>query len=142
MYTLFVYIHDIVGELSCLQSHYYFSPSGQFWNIPMQVVPYTGRVRPDASSDGYYVITTNHPDEGMRQFVGWIWPRTWENQHEYCLYSGQYQGGPLYEIVDDTVNDGVIFGTYDDYEVDSSYATNFSYTHFDKSQCVSPVTSA
>ena len=108
----------------------------------MQVVPYTGRVRPDSSSDGYYVITTNHPDEGMRQFVGWIWPLTWEHQLEYCLYSGQYQGGPLYEIVDDTVNNGVIFGTYDDYEVDSSYGTDFAYTHFNISQCVSPVTSA
>ena len=101
----------------------------------MQVEPYTGPVQPDSSSDGYYVITTNHPDEGMRQFVGWIWPLTWEHRSEYCLYAGQYQGGPLYEIVDDSVNNGVIFGTYDDYEVDSSYATDFAYSHFNESQC-------
>ena len=109
---------------------------GQFWNVPIQVEPYTGPVQEGVNGDNYYVITTNHPDEPQRSFVGWLWPLTWEYKLEYCLYAGQNQAGPLYEILDDTVNSPVIFGEYTDYRLDTPYATNFSYSHFEESNCV------
>ncbi|XP_064387566.1 uncharacterized protein LOC135335869 isoform X2 [Halichondria panicea] len=108
---------------------------GQFWNVPIQVQPYTGPVQDGVNSDGYYVVTTNHPNEPPRSFVGWLWPLTWEYKMEYCLYAGQNQAAPLYEILDDTVNSPVIFGEYTDYIVDSPYATDFSYSHFEESRC-------
>ncbi len=56
---------------------------------------------------------------------------------EYCLYAGQNQAGPVYDIVDDSMNNAVIFGEYNDYKVDSPYATAFNYSHFDEVQCSS-----
>ncbi len=58
---------------------------------------------------------------------------------EYCLYAGQSQAGPLYEIVDDSVNNAVIFGEYSDYRVASSYATAFDYSHFEEGRCTGSV---
>ncbi len=77
--------------------------SGQFWNVPIQVQPYTGPVQDGVNSDGYYVITTNHPNEPQRSFIGWLWPLTWEYKIVLSL---------VYEILDDTVNSPVIFGEY------------------------------
>ncbi len=104
--------------------------------MPIQVERYTGPVRSGESSDGYYVITTNHPNEPPRSFIGWLWPLTWEYRMEYCLYAGQNQAGPLYEILDDNVNNAVIFGEYGDYRVASPYATAFNYTHFEEDRCI------
>ncbi len=59
---------------------------------------------------------------------------------EYCLYAGQRQAGARYEILDDTVNSPVIFGEYTDYIVDSPYATDFSYSHFEESRCSGDIT--
>ncbi len=112
------------------------SSTGQFWNVPIQVQPYTGPVKEGVNGDSYYVITTSHPDEPPRSFVGWLWQVTWEKKKEYCLYAGNRQAGPLYEILDDTVNSPVIFGKYADYKVDTPYDTDFSYSHFNESECV------
>ncbi len=96
---------------------------------------YTGPVRDGANCDSCYVITTNHPDEPPRSFVGWLYPLTWEYRREYCLYAGENQAGPLYEILDDSMNSPVIFGTYRDYIVAEPYATDFNYSHFEESRC-------
>ena len=93
---------------------------------------YTGLLRDGTSGEGYYIITVSHPEEEVRQFVGLLYPLTWEFREEYCLYAGQQRTD---EVADETVNGPVISGTYSDYRVDGAFQTGFKFTHFNESNC-------
>jgi len=58
---------------------------------------------------------------------------TWEFEKHPCIYVGNSQAGPIQEV--DAPNDSVIEGEYTDYEVDSMFATDFIYSHFETSRC-------
>ncbi|XP_064388126.1 uncharacterized protein LOC135336294 [Halichondria panicea] len=109
---------------------------GQFWNIPILVEPFTGFIRSSASIDNLYQVTIEHPNE-RREFTAWLYPLTWEYRREYCLYTGNQQAGPVYEV--ESPNDPVIEGTYADYIVDTAYGTDFAFTHFNERRCNSVV---
>ena len=55
---------------------------------------------------------------------------TWKFEKRVCYYVGNTQAGQLAEVSDP--NDSVIEGTYNDYKVDSLFATNYVYSHFTK----------
>ena len=105
--------------------------TGQFWNIPIDVVRYSqsfgGAVRSDT-----YEITVNYPGQ-RRQFVGLLHPLTWELESRQCLYVGNRQGGPIDEV--DDPNDSVLQGKYDDYEIGNLFDTEFDYGHFEDDRC-------
>ena len=108
--------------------------TGQFWNIPIQVTPFTysnGTVVEDV-----FTIAVSHPDGSMRRFTGWHYPVTWEFLERPCLYVGNGQGGPIDEIEDP--NDSVIEGTYVDYKVESAFDTSHMFSHFDEANCPPP----
>ncbi len=107
--------------------------AGQFWNIPIVVEPFTGTLREDASADNLYQVTVQHPNE-VRRFTAWLYPLTWEYRREYCLYAGNQQAGPVYEVLDP--KDSVIEGTYEDYFTDSAYDPGFSFNQFNASSCL------
>ena len=71
----------------------------------------------------------NDPDHSpmppYRSFLGDLFPRTWDNTREECLYVGNGQGGPSAEFP--VFRDSVIEGRYTDYIVDSIFATDFAY---------------
>ena len=106
---------------------------GQFWNVPVSIVPYTGLTNGEQLSSDY-IITVNHPDSDPRNFVGLKYNLTWESERRVCYYSGNSQAGPISEV-DPDVNDPVIEGNYREYKVDSLFATNFKYAHFEESRC-------
>ena len=58
---------------------------------------------------------------------------TWEHEARVCYYAGNSQAGKV--AGDPAVNDPVIEGSYADYKVDSLFATDFKYSHFDESRC-------
>ena len=58
---------------------------------------------------------------------------TWEFEKRPCLYVGNSQAGPLGEDV--VPNDSVIEGVYSDYEVESMFASDFTFSHFEESRC-------
>ena len=105
--------------------------AGQFWNIPINVVQYTQPIDGVVRSDTY-TITVNHPGQ-RRQFVGFLYPLTWEFEENQCLYVGNGQGGPIDEV--DDPNAPVLYGDYTDYKVDSIFGTEFDYGHFQSSRC-------
>jgi len=105
--------------------------AGQFWNIPIDVVRYNQSIDGAVRSDTY-TITVNYPNQ-RRQFVGFLYPLTWELDFRQCLYVGNKQGGPIGEVNDP--NDPVLQGEYQDYEVDNIFGTAFQYSHFDDSRC-------
>ena len=127
MCSMFVCTH-MHKRVSTYVSHLY---TGQFWNIPINVVRYTqpidGVVRDDT-----YSITVNYPGQ-RRQFVGFLYPLTWEFEENQCLYVGNGQGAPIDEV--ESPNDPVIYGNYSDYKVDSIFGTEFDYDHFDSARC-------
>ena len=92
--------------------------------------PIDGVVRSDT-----YFITVNYPGQA-RQFVGFLYPLTWEFEENQCLFVGNGQGGPIDEV--DNPNDPVIYGEYTDYKVDSIFGTEFDYDHFQSSRCSLP----
>ena len=108
--------------------------TGQFWNIPIDVVRYNqsfgGAVRSDT-----YTITVNYPNQ-RRQFVGLLHPLTWELDFRQCLYVGNRQGGPIDEVSDP--NDPVLQGEYTNYRVNDLHGTNFAFAHFESSRCSTP----
>lgn len=96
---------------------------------------YTGPLRDGSDpGDNAYSVTVNYIDQPPRMFVGWLFPITWEVRQEYCIYAGNGQGGWAYEVPD-PFNDPVIEGNYADYRVDSAFATEFQYSHFEENRC-------
>ena len=110
-----------------------FFPTGQFWNVPVDVIENTDSFN-GVFCDDDYIITVNYPGTPPRRFVGLRYSVTWEFEKRPCYYVGNSQAGPLGETVDP--NDSVIEGTYRDYEVNSLFSPDFEFSHFDKTQCV------
>ena len=109
-----------------------FSIPGQFWNVPVTVSSYTGLFGGEDRTDDY-IITVDHPQSDPRSFVGLKYSVTWEFEKRVCYYVGNTQAGKLAEVSDP--NDSVIEGDYTDYKVDSLFATDFKFSHFDVSRC-------
>ena len=60
-----------------------------------------------------------------RSFLGDLYPRTWDNTKEECLYVGNSQGGPVRGF--GSFTDSVIEGIYTDYIVPSLFATEYQF---------------
>ena len=108
--------------------------TGQFWNVPVTVVPYDGDFG-DGPRDDDYLITVMHPEAAARRFVGLRSEITWEFERSVCYYVGNSQAGEIAEVSDPNDNDSVIEGVYSDYQVDSLFATDYTYTHFNEGRC-------
>ena len=119
--------------MSCYAVVSYYA--GQFWNIPIDVFPYSGPYKDPAEEGLRYVIQVSHPDSAEpRVFTGLFHDLTWEYEEGPCFYAGNRQGGTIMEI--DDPNDPVIEGSYLDYRVATAFETDFKYSHFDKSRCI------
>ena len=100
--------------------------------MPITVSEFTGLFNGVQRSDDY-VITVDHPEYDPRSFVGLKADVTWEFEERVCYYVGNTQAGKLAEVEDPDPNDSVIHGTYDNYKVDSLFATDYLYSHFEGS---------
>ena len=91
-------------------------------------------MRPGASGENLYEIYFERDGSPQRGFTGSFYPLTWEQQEGPCLYAGNREGGPIYNIL--SPNDPVIEGTGADYEVPSAFdETGYIFSRFDDSQC-------
>jgi len=108
--------------------------AGQFWNIPVNAEPFNGTLRDGTEPTDNYIVTVSHPDSESRRFLATFLPRTWERGSKRpCLYAGNSQAGQTDELL--SINDPVIEGRYVDYQLDSPFATEFEYSHFDETMC-------
>lgn len=108
---------------------------GQFWNVPVGVTPYTGQLRSGEQSQGRFVLNLTTPGSEPRSFTGWLYNLTWEFEEGPCLYVGNRQAGPIYEVRNP--NDEVIASLYSDYRVQSAFSEeNYDFGMFDESRCV------
>jgi len=113
--------------------------SGQFWNNPVSVVPYSlgsgdGLLHPRLSSLDLYTVTVTTSGVA-RSYVGVYHKVTWEHREESCLYVGDNQASPLgYSL---TPNDGVLEGDYRDYVVNTDFSElgPFKFGLFDEGSC-------
>lgn len=113
-----------------------FSHAGQFWNVPVRVTAYTGNVKSGAPDGERYVINITRPGSTrMASFTGFFYDLNWEFEKQPCLYVGNRQGGPLYEI--EKPNDRVIEGSsYKNYIVPGLFNENdYLFGRFDNSRC-------
>ena len=97
---------------------------GQFWNIPIGVE--------DFAVDPYYTITVNPTGGTTRSFVSSLYERPWEIMLP-CLFTGDRQGGETNAFGDP--NDSVLEGSYQDYEVNDLFSTDFTFSIFDSAAC-------
>ncbi|KAL5468739.1 hypothetical protein EMCRGX_G029850 [Ephydatia muelleri] len=101
---------------------------GQFWNIPISMVHYSGTLPQGYDSiDPLYIITINPPHSPSRSFLGEQYGRTWDNTKKTCYYSGGAQGGRTGVASPD---DSVIEGAYTDYITSDIFSTLFRYNQF------------
>ena len=109
---------------------------GQFWNIPVDVSSFVGELFfPEESTEDLYTVTLTTTGMGPRSFTGWLYSLTWERERQPCLYVGDAQGGPVYEVV--SPNDGVLASTYRDYQVEGAFSEeNYSFRKFSEQQCL------
>ncbi len=108
--------------------------TGQFWNIPVNISPYTGSSRDGSVIAGGYIIniTTSGKD---RSYTGLLHDITWDSKAGPCLYAGNRQSGSIYEIIDP--NDGVIESIYTEYRVESAFSeASYTFSLFDEARCV------
>ena len=109
--------------------------AGQFWNIPVNAEPFNGTLRDGTEPTDNYIVTVSHPDSESRRFLATFLPRTWERGSKRpCLYAGNSQAGQTDEFL--SINDPIIEGSYDDYELDSPFATQYKYSRFDETMCM------
>ena len=135
--------HGLLGRFYTVRSKDYdslvafFPFSGQFWNIPVSIAPYTGLLRDNSQAEGRFVIniTTSGSDPPVqRSYTGWLYDLTWEFQEGPCLYVGNRQAGPIYEVMDP--NDNVIEDRYKNYKVDSAFSEEgFDFGIFMEERC-------
>jgi hypothetical protein len=110
---------------------------GQFWNIPMSVVPYTlpsGIVATPAQQAAItsmrpYYVKVAYPESPFRQFTAFLHHREWDKTLAPCLYAGNRQGGPMAELPGRS--DSVIDGHYRDYLTSGLYEDSFKYSKFE-----------
>ena len=119
----------VCTHMSKLMNFFY---TGQFWNIPINVVRYNEQIRGDVRADAY-TITVNYPGQ-QRQFVGFLYSLNWELEENWCLYVGNRKGGPINEV--DNPNDPVLQGEYTDYKVDNIFGTEYVFGHFESARCM------
>ncbi len=108
--------------------------TGQYWNIPVDVTPYIGQLRSGAPATGRFVLNLTTFGSGPRSFTGWLYDLTWEFDKGPCLYVGDRQGGPIYEVPNP--NDWVIAELYTDYLVQSAFSEeNYNLGLFSEERC-------
>lgn len=112
-----------------------FNSAGQFWNIPVDISAFEGTLRDGSPATNRYVINIT-TDSTSRSYTGWLYDLTWEFEEGPCLYVGNRQSGPIYEVR--TPNDGVIENIYSDYQVSSAFSEeDYVFGLFDESMCSS-----
>ena len=110
--------------------------SGQFWNVDVEVEEYTGLFNGKDEDNDYVITVKGPPPQIEKSFVGIRSTVTWEFEDRPCLYVGNSQAGPLGETLDPGVNDAVIEGVYEEYEVDSMFSTYYMYKRFNEDLCL------
>lgn len=118
--------------------HILFHHAGQFWNVPVNLEPYTGLDRNGMPVNNRYQI--NVPSRSLpstdRLFTGIFYEFNWSHERKPCLYAGNRQAGPIYEIP--SPNDPVIEGNYRDYKVPGAFEEEgYKYGLFDSDRCES-----
>lgn len=109
--------------------------SGQFWNVPVSVEPFLGVDRNNNSVPGRYVVNVTSSLTGeKRSYTGWLYDLTWSFEDAPCLYVGNRQAGPIYQVKDP--NDPIIEGSYLQYRAPSLFSEGgFDYGLFDEENC-------
>ncbi len=108
--------------------------AGQYWNIPVDVTPFTGQLRSGEQATGRFVLNLTTFGSAPRSFTGWLYDLTWEFEEGPCLYVGNRQGGPIYEVPNP--NDRVIAELYSDYRVESAFSEeNYDFGLFSEDRC-------
>ena len=113
--------------------------SGQFWNIPVSIAPYTGLLRDGNPSQDRFVIniTTSGSDPTVqRSYTGLLHDLTWNYKDVAgpCLYVGNKQGGPIYEVKNP--NDNVIEEIYAEYKVGGAFSEDgYGFGIFMEERC-------
>ena len=118
----------------------FFILAGQFWNRPIRVVPFSG-VMTDGSvaPDNTYEVRitsrrSNGAEQVLRSLTGLLEDLLWEGGEGPCLYAGNSQGGPIYEV--ENPNDPVIEGVYKDYRVQGLFEeSQYVFAQFDETKC-------
>lgn len=101
--------------------------TGQFWNIPVSVEPYTAI----SGTSNLFNVTIFPVESSPRSFLGGMYDYSWDHSFETCLYSGSGQGGPGGEVPD--LTGSVIEGIYKDYIVESLFETDYKFSHVEGS---------
>ena len=89
-------------SLQCFINPLHSYIAGQFWNIPVTVVPYSG----EQALPEHFVVTVSPPNRPARRFIAVRFSHNWDNSPGPCMYVGNSQGAPSGEVTDP--NDSVI----------------------------------
>ena len=83
-----------------------------------------------------YRVDLKPSNRPPQSFIGFLEPVTWDFTHQQCIFAGNSQGGPIYEVGDGEPNDSLLQSksyTAHDYKTDSAFDPTYLYSQFDKS---------
>ena len=113
---------------------FFLYAAGQFWNVPIQLTLFNGTLRDGVEFPNGYIINVTRTGSPQRVFAGQFNRLTWDRLSGPCLYCGNLQAGPIYEVLDP--NDPVIEGSYRSYRVPSAFdETGYQFGRFEGSTC-------
>ncbi len=105
--------------------------------MPVQVGPFSGQLKePKFGGEDRYTVSFSREMGGkVTSFTGLLQEQTWNKEPYPCLYAGDRQGGPIYEVIEP--NDPVLDGSYKDYIVPSVFSEkDFAFGLFDNTKCL------
>lgn len=104
----------------------------------MDVTPFTGQLRDGSLAVDHFVVNMTTFQE-PRAYTGSLFDITWGFEEGPCLYVGNRQAGPIYEVA--SPNDGVIENIYKDYQVSGAFSEeDYIFGLFNEDRCGGPPT--
>ena len=81
------------------------------------------------------MVTVVPESSSPRRFLGEFHTQKWDFSSGPCLYVGNAQGGPSFEVEDP--NDSVVEGYYREYIIEGGdlFETEYKYNQFEEERC-------
>ena len=98
--------------------------TGQFWNVPLSVS--------DLGNSSFVMEVNEEQSSSYRRFKVTPYRLIRDHSEIECYYAGNVQAGS--EIDSDPKN-SVIEGTYNQYQTNSLFATDFDFKRFNDDNC-------
>ena len=114
-----------------------FYITGQFWHAHVKLHKEGIKLRNDngINKNKFHVIEFLKHGNKTKQVPAILQAHAWGSDEHSCLYAGDSEGGHMYEVK--SPSDSLLDGNYKDYITSSLLSTDYKYSQFNDTICMS-----